>query len=496
MILSSWSGRSEAAEPANAPADVALDGLPGFFNIGIPYAPSTRLSIAGTGRYGLIESMGPISGKHHELGGSLAVGGVFAKWFSAALMFDGKYQKHPAENTGSSDHSIVGLPILKLRVGAPTGRNLLFGGELDIRFPGGNAPSVELNATTLTARLLATFVSTAPFYVGITAGFRFDNSENGAPEQSTLRPGDRIALDVSVYNAILLGVAMAYELKRVRFIFETDSTFYIAKKAAVAESPIRLTFGARFAATDALQFDLYTETYVNKRPDVDTSAPLLPIQPRFAVLMGLRYTFGVGDKAAPVETTPDWVEPEKHGEADLIAPPPKDIPEAPTGTIQGRILDEEGLPVAEAAVSVVAADGTEYAATTNVNGDYTVQGLPTGPAQITATAEYFEPSSFEVEVTENSIATASPTQLVQKKVGSQIRGLVRDVSGSPLNAHILVKPGRHKVQTDEKGYFEVDVDAGEYSVEISSPGFIRQKRTVSVGDNSVVIMNVDLSTKQ
>ncbi|MBN2714621.1 MAG: carboxypeptidase regulatory-like domain-containing protein [Deltaproteobacteria bacterium] len=490
LTLSTWSAHIEAADTIKTPDDVAADGLPGFFNLGIPFGGSSRLSLAGTARYGVIESIGPINGLHHELGGNVALGGVFAKWFAAGLQLDGKFQNHPNQSEEEVDHSMVGIPILKLRAGAPAGNHLLLGGELEIHIPGGNAPSLQFNAATLTGRFLGTVVSAAPFFLGVTAGFRIDNSENSAPAQETLRPGDRIALDIAAYHSFLLGIAMSYEINRLRFIFETDARFYASSDAAISESPIRLTLGARYVMTAALQFDLYTETFLSKRPDVDIDAPLLPIPPRFAAMFGIRYTWGAEAELKP--------EPPKE---ELVISPA--LPEAPpetrqksTGGIQGRITDEEGLPVAAASIRVLAADGSAYSATSDSEGNYSVAGVPTGSATVTASAEYFEPKSFDVTVSENAIATVASAQLVQTKVGSQIRGLVRDTDGTPLDASIVIKPGRYTTQTDDKGFFEIDVDPGEYTVEISSEGLVKQKRAVTVGDNSVVILNVDLAAKQ
>lgn len=495
-MLSAQSGYAVAIAKEKLPNDVSANALPGFFNIGIPYVEATRLTLAGTGRYGVMESIGPVHGAHHEFGGKLAIGGSFAKWFSTALIFDGKYQKHPADQNNETDISMVGVPILTLRAGAPAGKRMLLGGELDIRIPGAKAPSLNFKATTISGRLLGTLLATRQFYFGFSTGFRLDNSENiiSLDTHEFFRSGDRIALEVSEYNAFLIGIAMAYEVNRLKFILEADSQIYAAKNARVAQSPTRIAFGARYTASDMLQFDLSTETLVSKRPDVSPGATILPIQPRFLVLMGIRVTWG--NKAKAANSAVSFASNQENKTQTDVAPPVVVGPQSPSGAISGRVLDEEDLPVSNVAIVVRASDKSEHSTVTDKDGNYKIEKIPTGSATITATAEYFDSTTFSVHVTERSTTSVSPTRLIQTKVGSQIRGLVRDNNGMPLSAHIFVTPGKNKTNTDGDGFFEINVDEGDYTVEILSPGFIKQKRSVTVGDNSVVIMNIDLSAKQ
>ncbi len=492
IAMASWNQHCFADDQVPIPSGVASDGLPGFFNLGIPYTNSRQLSVAGTARYGIIESIGPISGRHHELGGTLAVGGVIIPWISAALLFDGKYQKHPNDAQGA-DSSFIGLPVIKLRSGAPVGRTLLLGGEFAVCIPGDKPPSLKFNAAILTARVLATVVSLAPFYVGATVGFRLDNSGNIAPAYDSLRPGDRVALGISSYHAVVFGLAMAYQFRKFRFILEGDSLKYISGDAPFSQSPTRITAGARYRATDALQFDLYTETIAGKRPDVSTDSPLLPIFPRFSIFVGLRYTLGGKPEASPTQQI-DGMNQLQSG--DEKKKPVTEPIKPPTGTVLGRILDAEGLPVADATVCAQGKDGTETTGVTDAEGTYRIPDAPVGAVTVTVTAEYFETASFNVDVTEGGTAEAAPVTLVQSKMGSQIRGLVRDQKGNPLPANIRILPGKLKTRTNNDGFFEVDVVPGDYTVEISSTGFVRQNRAVTVGDNSVVILNVDLTARK
>ncbi|MBN2343334.1 MAG: carboxypeptidase regulatory-like domain-containing protein [Deltaproteobacteria bacterium] len=486
------STRPAVADDTTVPTfSIAQDGLPGFFHLPVPYTPGKKIALSGTGRYGIMETVGPEEGRHHELGGRIAVGAVILPWFAAALNFDGKYMNHPRDSEGD-DYSVIGNPSLAFRMGGRIQKAALLGGELGVWFPGSNAPSIQWDATTLTAKLLATLIPWTPFHIGAQIGFRLDNSANGAPEVSTLRPGDRIALDASDFHSLISGIAASYSISALTLILEINSQFFLGKGPTFKNSPMIVTFGARYQATPGLSFDVYTDTALNQRPGVLPDDPLVPTPSRFTVLAGIRYAWNFGQKAIsapPLESIP---EPEKKE----TVPEERAAEGAPmVGTVSGQILDEEQLPIADAEVKVVV-DDTEKIGRTDGDGNYSVSDVPVGTAEITISAEYFEPRTFTVNVA-NGETTATPaTSLVETKVGSQVRGLVRDVDGTPLDASILVLPDKAKTKTDSEGFFELDVEPGDYTIQISATGYIRQKHEVTVGDNSVVILNVDMSKKR
>lgn len=478
-----------AQEPDVSTSNISSDGLPGFFRVGIPYTKAPRIAISGTGRYGIIESIGTIPGKHHELGGHLSVGTSIFPWFSASLAFDGKYQKHPS----GGDFSALGSPLLKLRLGEKIKKSLLLGGELEAWFPGADAPSLEWRATTVTGKLLATIIKWTPFQIGATIGFRLDNSAKSAPNLNTLRPGDRISLDLSDHNALVTGIAFKYQLPKLAFILEYNAQLLLGEDARVSTSPMLLCAGARYQPISSLSFDLYTETALNKRPNIAPSQPLSPIPPRFAVFVGIRYMWNLFDSSTGKhkKTTKPKIIPETKN-PDTPVPV---IPQKTTGIISGQILDAESLPIADASVEIVVNDST-VTTRTDTDGNYTAPEVPVGTATVTITAQYFEPQTFEIEVQSGDNPINAPKKMVQSKVGSQLRGLVRNVAGEGIDADIVVLPNRIRTDTNNEGYFEIDVPPGTYTIEITARGYKKQKRSVTVGDNSVVILNVDLSEKR
>jgi uncharacterized membrane protein len=75
---------------------------------------------------------------------------------------------------------------------------------------------------------------------------------------------------------------------------------------------------------------------------------------------------------------------------------------------------------------------------------------------------------------------------------SQLRGIIRSIDGQPLRAQIIIKPSNTELETDNKGYFTVDLPPGQYTVTIKSKGYRRQQRKVEIEENSVTILNADL----
>jgi hypothetical protein len=56
----------------------------------------------------------------------------------------------------------------------------------------------------------------------------------------------------------------------------------------------------------------------------------------------------------------------------------------------------------------------------------------------------------------------------------------------------VIKPSGDTVETNEEGYFSIDLPSGAYKVIINASGFKAQKKRVVIEENSVTIINVDL----
>src|SRR5829696_7770277 len=66
-----------------------------------------------------------------------------------------------------------------------------------------------------------------------------------------------------------------------------------------------------------------------------------------------------------------------------------------TGTISGKIVDDENQPIAGATVEVV---NTQINATTNAAGEFTLSGVPAGPQTLRASTYSYRAQTAEVTV--------------------------------------------------------------------------------------------------
>jgi uncharacterized membrane protein len=79
---------------------------------------------------------------------------------------------------------------------------------------------------------------------------------------------------------------------------------------------------------------------------------------------------------------------------------------------------------------------------------------------------------------------------------SQVRGLIRNLSGKGLAAKVRVEPGGIETTTDADGAFRVDLAPGEYDVAIEAPGYAKQRRHVKVDPQGVVVLNAELAKQK
>jgi hypothetical protein len=74
-----------------------------------------------------------------------------------------------------------------------------------------------------------------------------------------------------------------------------------------------------------------------------------------------------------------------------------------------------------------------------------------------------------------------------------LRGLVRDFAGRPvLGASVRVDEVEAATRVDVDGAFELELEPGAHEVEVAAEGYATQRRRVSVEQNGVTILNVDL----
>jgi len=142
------------------------------------------------------------------------------------------------------------------------------------------------------------------------------------------------------------------------------------------------------------------------------------------------------------------------------------------GTITGVVSDAIlGTPISGASVTVVELDLTVY---TDADGVYVVSVLP-GTYTLNASATGYSPSATRVTVGEKETVVVN-FQLYPVGNGT-IAGYVRDaVTNAPIPyAAVWTYVGGELVfsYTDDTGYYELNVPAGDYTVYAWKPGYVR-----------------------
>jgi hypothetical protein len=481
--LGIWGLMLPGASAQSATLGTATNGLHGLVRTGSPISPP-ELNLSVAAGYGLLGSVQPANGKHPRAIGSLAVAVMPRSWLAFALRLDGRWDFHAGE--GSGDYSgAVGDPRLYVRAGTDVSEAVSLGTELAVWLPGRDAPSIEPSATTLDLLgLFALRPRQSAWSLLASGGFRLDNSAKSAPDLQRLRDGDRLALGLSDFNAVLGGLGVAYRVGvRGEAFAELSGDFLVGQGAPrVSESPLRAAFGGRYFVSRVLQAELTSTVALSSRPAAGPTDPLVPMDPRFSIVAGLRYGFGLSRSAEPA--------PELEASA-AIAPR--------LWSSTGKLVDDAGEPVPEAEVILRADDGRERRTITDAEGRYRFTDVPAGPAQLEARASGFDVSRWESLLPEPQAET--PRALSRGVTSAGImRGLIRSFGSEPLAAHVQVKTQAGKsvatAETDRAGRFELELPAGSYQVVISVPGYRTHRRSVVVESHGVAILNVDLREKQ
>lgn len=470
-----------------APAGIATSGLCGLAYAEHPTCQAYLVGLSGTAGYGYTESFGPTDGAHHRGAGTLGVGVSPLPWLSASLRLDGRFDAHPPDAEGD-DSTMVGDPRLAVRMGHALNSEFSVGGSLGLWFPGAEAPSFRLNASSVDLKALAAWnpQKMRPLTVLGNVGFRLDNSANAAPDLQRVRPGDRMSLGLSDAHAVLVAVGASYRVHPTAEVFlDVSADILVGSKApSFTDSPLRISAGGRYFLSPALQLELLLTGSLSSRPSMRATAPLVPIEPRIMVSAGVR--FGIphkGPEAAASDLTP-----EDQTQAN-------DEPQKPQiAKVTGVIHDDHEAPLPEAKVTLQIGD-TVREQITDAEGRYTFPDTPLGSATLSVSAAGFVDESWEVEVTAG-MAPLEARTLTPKADTGTLRCLTRTFGSEPLKANISIRNKRGKEikkgVSDEQGRFEVELPPGSYQVIIQAPGYRTHRRNVKVATNGVAILNVDM----
>jgi hypothetical protein len=465
--------------------------------------PSPRgLTLTLASGYGYTESLLGLGDHHDRAMARLAVEGRPTPWLGMALRFDGRYDHHTIPGQ-PSDSGMIGDPRIQVRADRALAGGFAVGVRGGLWFPGRNAPSIDLSATTPELLAMASYTASQaplPITIALDAGYRYDRSARTAPDAAMLTLSDRASLGVSANDAILLGASASAGRGPIQGYLEGSWDLLVGSGSpAPLTSPMILGAGVRLALAETLGLEVAAEVSPSRRPVENPMASLVPIPPRVAAWVGLTYAFAAttrgsssrrsaGDESPPADAVAK--EPAKEPTA---APPPISVPI--------RVLGADDQPVASVQVFANRAAGERLPLAAGEDGRFALElahapdGRPV-PVALDVEAPGFVAS--HVTVSEAPGPEGELTIRLERSLPSgQIRGYVRSLSGRTVDADVEVRAaGKDTVSPQslraDGGRFEIDVAPGSYEVHVSASGYETQRRRIQVERNGVTLLNVDL----
>ncbi|QSW84759.1 carboxypeptidase regulatory-like domain-containing protein [Natrinema longum] len=186
------------------------------------------------------------------------------------------------------------------------------------------------------------------------------------------------------------------------------------------------------------------------------------------------------------------IQPNLNSAADQLEALEDDDPTPTVGTIEGTVSDTDSEPIANATVTV----GDEQT-TTDDNGSYAID-LEEGEYTLEVSADEYESTSETVTVDADGTTTVD-VSLEGDDGGSDpapsvgtVTGTVTDEDGEPI-ADATISADDETVTTADDGSYELELEDGEYTLEITADGYEDASETVSVDADTTVTVDVTLT---
>jgi hypothetical protein len=456
----------------------------GHFRVPVPASTEPGIGLASSAGYGFTESQVDAPGGHHRMGGRLSAFLTPVHGLDFGLGTSLRHDRHSADDLGRDSGTAMSSDVAA-RAGWRQAPGLHLGIGAAATFPGGVSAVRSLAGPILDALFAAAYVPEREAWsLRLLGGFRWDRSGSAVAEAGAYRAGDRLALSVSEFNAMPLGVGVAHRSGATQWLAELSGELLLGSRApSVLECPWRAAAGARHAVTDGFAVLWTTEVALSARPRLGNEEPLSPIEPRFTVAVGAIYTLAGWKRP---------VEPAAAPPPSASRPrPPAPLAAAPTASLEIRVTTEDGFPLSDAMVELQVGHTRQTVPHRELER-YGVSGVPAGEATLRVSAPRLKPEVRRI-VLPSGAPLVVEFRLEAGPVSGQIQGLVRAFGGQGLEAKIRIEPAGIELLTDAAGAFTVDVAPGTYEVVIEAPGHVGQRRRVQVGADGVVVLNADLS---
>lgn len=479
-----------APTSADPPSQVGDDSraMPGLARMRVATERPRGFAVRGSLGFGFTESLNGAPGPHYRLSESLGLSGHPLPWLGLSLLFDGHADFHPNDGMGK-DRGFVGSGAFEARATPRIGEHVSAGVALAVLSYGGDAPSFDLSALSFEGTALVAY-GQGGLVLGAELGYRVDRSANTVPSGVVFRPGDRMALGVSDFDAVLVRLGASQRAGRFEGFGEIAWNLLVGSGAPpIDQSPLHLSAGARFYPIRVLQLELLADVCASARPTIGPTQPYVPVDPRFSLVASVAYRFG-GYLPAPSAATSDATSDETASEPPQEASEPATAAATGGRTVEGLVLDAHGEPLVDAHV-VLEADGERREGYTDGRGRFRLEGVPEENGTLTIEAVGHATRTVRVR---RGVADlpSDGLALSEEAPHGVVRGLVRDYDGNTVRATIRVTPGSRTTQTSADGSFELELEPGRYRVTVTAQGFASQEREISLSAGEVTILNVDL----
>jgi hypothetical protein len=478
-----WTGsaRGEDALGPTASLGAGWQSTPGYSRVPVVAAAQPGVTLTGGLGYGFTESQSAAPGSHHRLQGRLAASLAPLPWLDLAFGTNLRHDRHEDDGRGADQGTVLDSD-LHAQAGTRLASDLHLGAALGAAFMRGDSLGGSLQNPALDLLLLAAYLPRdAPYSVGMLAGYRYDRTAGVARDPARYRSGDRLSLEVSEFDALPLGIGAAYRFSATELLAELSGDILVGEGAPrFLESPLRVSAGARQQLGEKVSLRVLADASLSSRPAVGVNDPLLPVEPRFQIQLGMAYHWSRSDADAPVAVTPG---------PGLTRTPDPAAPVA-LASLEVRVTTLEGYPLSDATVEIL--EGEQAVAVPHGELEsYRLDEIVPREATLRVSAARLQTHTQPIQlrpgaplVVEVKLAPAPPT--------GQVRGLVRSFSGAGLRARIRIEPLGKVIQSDAAGNFQLDVPPGAYDVVVDAPGHAQQRRHVQVPEDGVVILNADL----
>jgi hypothetical protein len=158
--------------------------------------------------------------------------------------------------------------------------------------------------------------------------------------------------------------------------------------------------------------------------------------------------------------------------------------------VSGAVVDEGGRALADASVTLEMLGREPHQERTLADGKFEFAAVPEGEASVRVNAPGYEEALVQIAEGKSRVVEV---MLRPSVPAGQVRGKVLDLKGNPVKATLRISPGDQLIETQADGSFELELAPGRYTVRFEHEDFGSQRRTISVQNRGVVILNIALS---